>query len=230
MPFHPHRVLFFFLLFTLSTLSCGEQDHDDNDLRVVQQADILRAKLGQSVKGSFMLVNPSHNTMQFTINSQTPKNLLSTAITHGTIAPKSAQEIPITATCPMHDGQFVMKLTITNDIPGSHPADVFLRLQCGWVGADPETIGTLLVIINDLPEHLNANITVEGPENFMASIDTTTTLPGLPLGRYVLTAHPVDDGDKHYQPAPVSFILTVANIHEARAQFSYSLQPKPDDD
>lgn len=221
------RELLFLLIFTINTISCGEADNDDStrDLRVVTQTDALRAKLGKSTTGSFTLVNPSNNPMQFTLESHAPETLLTPAVTQGTIAPKSAIDIAVTATCPMQDGQFLMKLTATNDVPNSKPVNIFLRLQCGWVAADPDTIGNLLVIIEGLPENINANIHMEGPDNFEAIIDTTTTLRGLPLGRYILTAAPITIDEKTYAPAPLHFSIIVTNDDKARANFSYSLEP-----
>ncbi len=224
--------LLFLLIFTLNTFSCGEADNDfaTRDLRVVNQTDALRAQLGKSVGGSFMLVNPSHNPMQFTIESHAPNTLLKTAITQGTIAPKSALEIAVTATCPMQDGQFLMRLTATNDVPNANPVDIFLRLLCGWVAADPDTIGNLLVIVEGLPEHINANIHIEGPDKFEAIIDTTTTLRGLFLGRYILTAAPITADGKTYVPAPLLFSLIVKNDDKARATFTYLVERQADDD
>lgn len=226
------RDLLFVLLFTTTAISCGEVDNDDptRDLRVVTQADALRAKLGESTKGSFTLVNPSPDTMQFTIKSHAPESLLVPAVKQGTIEPKSAQKILVTATCPMQDGQFLMKLTATNDVPDSKPVDIFLRLQCGWVAADPATIGTLLVIVEGLPENINANIKVEGPDEFMAIIDTTTTLPGLSLGHYVLTADPIIVDNKTYVPGPLIFSLVVTNDNKARAEFNYIIEREDPDD
>ncbi len=220
------RELLFILVFTLCTLSCGEADTDDStrDLRVVAQSEALRAKLGQSVTGAITLVNPSHNPMPFTIESHAPNTLLTTAVTEGTIAPKSAQEISVTATCPMQDGQFLMKLTATNDTPNANPVEIFLRLQCGWVAADPDTIGNLLVIVEGLPDHLNANIHVEGPDNFEAIIDATVTLRGLSIGKYILTADPVLENKTAYDPAPLLFSLNVTSDNKARASFTYSLE------
>lgn len=218
--------LVFLLIFTLCTTSCGEADNDDStrDLRVVTQADVLRAQLGQSTTGSFTLVNPSTNPMQFTIESHAPETLLTTAVSQGMIAPKSAIDIAVTATCPLHDGQFLMKLTATNDVPGSNPTEIFLRLQCGWVAAAPETIGNLFVGIEGLAEHIPANIRIEGPDDFQDIVDATITFRGLPIGRYVLTADPVTDDENTYVPAPLIFSLIVTNDNKARANFTYSLE------
>ncbi len=218
----PQCLLFALCTLALVSLSCGDSDEDiSDDLRVVVQPEALRAKLGESVSSTFTLVNASKKSVQFTLESHAPATLLTTTETTGSIAPKSAREIGLTATCPMQDGQFLMRITATNDNPDASPTDIFFRLLCGWVAADPDTIGDLLVIIDGLPQEQNANIHIEGPDQFQAIVDTTTKLRGLPLGRYVLTAEPVLTETETYNPAPLTFTLNVTNDNKARASFLY---------
>ncbi len=81
--------------------------------------------------------------------------------------------------------------------------------------------GTLQVTVTGLPNGTNAAITLSGNSQ-NTNITGTTTLPGLGVGSYTLTAANVSAGGTSYAPTPLSQNLTITNGNQTNATVTYA--------
>lgn len=82
------------------------------------------------------------------------------------------------------------------------------------------TLGQLAITITGLPIHLNAAVSVTGPNGFSDTFTTSKTFNNLPPGEYTVTASKVD-GTYPYNPYPKIQTLTVVAGESAAALLAY---------
>lgn len=73
----------------------------------------------------------------------------------------------------------------------------------GYAVAAPTT-GSLRVTVNGLPSGGAGTITVTGPGGYAQTVSATTTLSGLTVGSYTVTAQSVTSGGNTWDPTPTS--------------------------
>jgi len=86
------------------------------------------------------------------------------------------------------------------------------------------TAGSVQVTISGLPGGVNANATLTGPGTNV-NITGTTTLAGLAVGSYTLTASAVSASGTNYTPAPASQNVTITNGVQSAATITYTGLP-----
>ncbi|MBK8250767.1 MAG: hypothetical protein IPK85_25740 [Gemmatimonadetes bacterium] len=86
------------------------------------------------------------------------------------------------------------------------------------------TRGSLSVVINGLPQSIPANVTVSGPENYSATVATTSTLTGLKPGTYTISAGATPAGVHVYASSNASQQVTIAaSATPSQASVAYAL-------
>ncbi len=75
----------------------------------------------------------------------------------------------------------------------------YQRILLPAPGLPADGTGTLLAVVIDLPAGVDADVTVEGPEDFSQKVSTSTVLTVAP-GMYSVVAGNVTDGDDTYTP------------------------------
>jgi hypothetical protein len=84
--------------------------------------------------------------------------------------------------------------------------------------------GALTVTVNGLPQAVAAAITITGPDDFSATISTTTTLTGLAPGSYLVTADTAVAGTHRYAATPTTRSVSVAaGATPSSTSFTYAL-------
>lgn len=82
-------------------------------------------------------------------------------------------------------------------------------------------LGQLAITMTGLPTHLNAAVSVTGPNGFSETVTASKTFSDLLPGEYTITASKVD-GTYPYNPYPKAQTLTVVGGESANAQLSYA--------
>jgi hypothetical protein len=86
--------------------------------------------------------------------------------------------------------------------------------------------GRLTVTITGLPNGVNGNVTVTGPNSFNQNITATTTLNNLTPGMYTVTGVNVSNGGDTYTASAAQMVAVTAG-NTASASVTYTLQTLP---
>ena len=88
------------------------------------------------------------------------------------------------------------------------------------------TTGSLSVAIGGLPNGVNANASVTGPQNYSRSLTGGSTLTALAPGSYTISASTVSNAGTNYVPSPTTQVVTVAaSLTASSAAVSYTAVP-----
>lgn len=90
---------------------------------------------------------------------------------------------------------------------------------------NPPTTGSLVVRITGLPDGVDADVTVTGPNGFSLSLIGSETLVGLGEGTYTVTAVAVTNDGLTHTPSPPSQVQAVRVNQTAEAEVAYSAPP-----
>jgi len=105
------------------------------------------------------------------------------------------------------------------DAAGNETTDTFTVTVSGSGNTDSLQIG-----VSGLPNGVNADITVTGPNSYSDHVTAGTTLTGLSDGTYTVTAASVTSGGTVYDPAPASQTVTLSGGQTGSASVAYAAQ------
>jgi hypothetical protein len=83
---------------------------------------------------------------------------------------------------------------------------------------------TLKLVLTGLPNGVNGNVNINGPNGLSQNVTATTTLSDLAPGSYTISAQQVSNGADSYLPMPISQTLSLASGSESNASVAYSKQ------
>ncbi len=106
-------------------------------------------------------------------------------------------------------------------------APLFVLVACSGGDAphptSPAITGSIAITVSGIPAGSAAAITVTGPNAYGHTVSASTTLDGLALGTYTITAANTIAGTTTYVPAPASQSVTLSNSSSAgTAAVSYT--------
>jgi hypothetical protein len=93
---------------------------------------------------------------------------------------------------------------------------------CGGDGSGPKT-GSLGITVLGLPSGATASIKVTGTGGFSRAVSSSTSLTGVPVGTYTISAPDVSSGGNTWSPTAPTITVTVAAATPASATVAYGI-------
>ena len=226
----PAQIFFFALVFSIG---CGSDETDDpietDDPRIsVPEQVSLEGEIGQTAQESLTITNTGGATLEVEL-SLDEDSWLSIDPQSFSVEPGESADVTASASCE-EEGTQTTTVEIASNDPDRGELTVSVGLRCSDeieeppIEADP---GTLVVAIHGLPDDIDADVLVEGPDDFSATLTATTTLEDLEAGDYTVEAAVVSSDDLRYRfrPDPETAAVTVDEEDGASVVITYELVP-----
>lgn len=213
-----------------------EDDLPSPEIQIVD-GDALDWELntGESDEAAFAIENPGDRELEFHVGFEA--DWLDIEPIYGEVQIGGAVEIVAEATCGDEPGEYEETVLVDHSDPDVSPIGLAARLMCGEPAneeeqnqndgeEEEEEFGELEVVVDGIPGALDANVTVDGPDDFSADVTQTTLLEEVPPGVATVTAVSVIGAgeDVFYEPDPTEQTVDIEVDTRSEAVVTYAVE------
>lgn len=200
-------------------VSSNEGSGDDPKIEVFAEETLSwQLEIGASQTEQFQISNVGGGVLEFSIDADDADWLAINPIA-GRIDGSGFVDVDISATCPDYDVDLEATIEITSNDRDSEAFLIDVQTRCGE-GGEPAAQGALDIVVQGLPEGLDALITIDGPDGFSESVAESATLESLADGNYEIKAGSVGD-DPHFAPQPEQQTVEIVDGDAVTATVDY---------
>ncbi len=193
------RRFFWVAMIAALLVGCGSEDPVANDDKngndddaqpqlVIDDSLSLQAEVGHSDEAVLLVGNQGEATLEVELSFEDASWLEFDPMNLDVAAGQQA-DLTVSATCE-EDGEFGAEVSVNTNDPEAEELTLQVSLTCYEL--DPE-LAMLTVQIDGLPADLDADVVVDGPEEFEEAITQTQSFVDLEPGTYTVTASPVGE-------------------------------------
>ena len=207
------------------TIACATDDvengdaDDDVELEVFSDDSLSwQLGVGETDTEQFKISNAAGGVLEFAIDHDADWLVIDPS--SGEVEGGDFVDIEARATCPDTEGEFETTLEITSNAASSESLEIDALLEC----VDSDELlppGSLEIVVAGLPQGVDSDITIAGPDDFSEAVSETVIFEDLADGTYEISAQPVGD-DPVFEPQPSQSTVDVAAGDEVAVTIAYS--------
>lgn len=174
-------------------------------------------EVGESAQGEFLITNIGERNLEFDVIHD--GDWLEVSPSGGGLGEQVSQTVDVEVTCPDEAGQYSATFQIVSNDPEQGEISFDASLNCTAIPP-----GSLEIVVAGLPQDLDGQVQVAGPEGFSESVIETTLFEEVVLGEYRITASPVGD-EVVYVPEPETVTVEIERQDSAVVHIDYEVVP-----
>ena len=221
----------------LLAVGCSEGEIDpieteDHPELIIADSVAMSAEVGEATQQGLTVANNGDEDLDVEFHLDAEADWFGLDVESLQLEPEEAYEITLQATCPQTEesATYNTDLMVTSNDPELGETTVDVELTCDGEEVEPGDPSAMLTVnVEGLPDGLDADISVAGPDGFSADLTATGSLDELVAGDYTVTAAPVEDGADQYAPVDSSIAVSLGEDASETVTVEYELATEPGD-